>query len=222
MSTSAVFLDTKKAFDTTWHSGLLYKLPKLEFSIILIKLISSFLSQHKFSVSVGCKMFTLKEMWVGVPSCSVLSPTLYNMYVNDVPKTPGVHLVLFAEDTCMYVTDSKEGFVVRKLQHGLSSMETWCEHWNIKRNKDTTQGIYFSHSHRLPKSHLTLNGWNIPFVNSVKYLDVIFDKKVTWRLHIEMIEARTSEHLLEHNPYSKVIDLALTLNWYFIKHSLGV
>jgi hypothetical protein len=25
MSTAAVFLDIKKAFDTTWHSGLLYK-----------------------------------------------------------------------------------------------------------------------------------------------------------------------------------------------------
>jgi hypothetical protein len=39
-------------------------------------------------------------------------------------------------------------------------------------------------------NHLTRNGRNIPFVNSVKYLAVIFDKKVTWRLHIEMIEAK--------------------------------
>jgi hypothetical protein len=37
---------------------------------------------------------------------------------------------------------------------------------------------------------LTLNGGNIPFVNSVKYLGVIFDNKITWRLHIEMIEAK--------------------------------
>jgi hypothetical protein len=35
-----------------------------------------------------------------------------------------------------------------------------------------------------------MNGRNIPFVNSVKYLGVIFDKKVTWRVHIEMIEAK--------------------------------
>jgi hypothetical protein len=50
MSTAAVFLDIEKAFDTTWHSGLLYKLPKLEFSTSLIKLIGSFLSQRKFRV----------------------------------------------------------------------------------------------------------------------------------------------------------------------------
>jgi hypothetical protein len=42
---AAVFLDIEKAFDTTWRSGLLYQLSKLEFSISLIKLIGSFLSQ---------------------------------------------------------------------------------------------------------------------------------------------------------------------------------
>jgi hypothetical protein len=45
MSTAAVFLDNEKAFDTTWHPGLLYKLPKLQFSNNLSKLISSFHSQ---------------------------------------------------------------------------------------------------------------------------------------------------------------------------------
>jgi hypothetical protein len=37
-----VFLDIEKAFDATWHPGLLYKLSELEFPTSLIKLISSF------------------------------------------------------------------------------------------------------------------------------------------------------------------------------------
>jgi hypothetical protein len=36
MFTAAVFLDIEKAFYTTWHSGLLYKLSNLEFSTSLI------------------------------------------------------------------------------------------------------------------------------------------------------------------------------------------
>jgi hypothetical protein len=35
-----------------------------------------------------------------------------------------------------------------------------------------------------------INGRNIPFVNHVKYLGVISDKRITWRLHIEMTEAK--------------------------------
>jgi hypothetical protein len=49
MSTAAVFLDIEKAFDTTWHPGLLYTLSKMHFPTSLIKLISSFLSKRKFS-----------------------------------------------------------------------------------------------------------------------------------------------------------------------------
>jgi len=41
MSTAAVFLDTRIAFDTTLHHGLLYKLPNYNF-----RAISSRLSAH--------------------------------------------------------------------------------------------------------------------------------------------------------------------------------
>jgi hypothetical protein len=40
-----------------------------------------------------------------------------------------------------------------------------------------------------PEAQLTLNGRNIPFVCHMKYLGVLFDKMILWRLHIEMIEA---------------------------------
>jgi hypothetical protein len=190
MSTAVVFLDIEKAFDTTWHYGLLYKLSKLEFSTNLIKLLGSFLSQRKFRVSVEGEMSTPRVMQAGVPQGSVLSPTLFNMYIDDAPQTRGVHLALFADNTCLHATDHKEGFIVRKLQRGLGSLETWCERWNIKIIEDKTQGIYFSRSHRPPESRLTLNGQDIPFVNSAKYLSVTFDRKITWRLHIEMIKAK--------------------------------
>jgi hypothetical protein len=148
MSTAAVSLNIGKAFDATWHTGLLKKLSKFEFLTILIKLIGSFLSQRKFRVSVEGEMLTPREMQAGVLQGLVLSPTLFNMYVNDVPQTHGVHLSLFADDTCLYATVRKENFVVRKLQRGLSSMETCCERWNIKIIAEKTRGIYFTRSRR--------------------------------------------------------------------------
>jgi hypothetical protein len=69
MSTAAVFLAIEKAFDATWHPGLLHKLHKL-------KLISSFLSQLKFRVSVEGEMSVSRYMQAGVPQGSVLSRTL--------------------------------------------------------------------------------------------------------------------------------------------------
>jgi hypothetical protein len=51
-------------------------------------------------------------------------------YINDTPHTPDVYLGLFADDTCIYATDRKEGNVLRKMQRGLSAIETWCDPLN--------------------------------------------------------------------------------------------
>jgi hypothetical protein len=73
-------------------------------------------------------------MQAGMAQGSVLSSTLVNLYSNDGSQTRGVPLALFADDTSLYATDRKEGFIVRKLQRSFSSMEAWCERWNIKIN----------------------------------------------------------------------------------------
>jgi hypothetical protein len=144
------------------------------------------------------------------------------MYINDAPQTPAVYLALFADNTFLYATDRKESFVVRKLHCGLSSMETWCECWNIKINEDKTQGIYLSRSCRPPESHLTLNGRNIPFVNNAKYLSVIFDKKVTWRLHIDMIEAKAFRTFIRIYSLFESERLNTNIKLTSTKHLLGV
>jgi hypothetical protein len=171
----------------TW---LALQLSKLKFSISLIKLIGSFLSQRKFRVSIEGEMSTPRYMQAGVPKGFVLSHTLYNLYINDTPQTTDMNLALFTDDTCLYATDRKEGYVLRKIQRGLDSMAAWCKCWNIKINEDKTWATYFTQRNRPPDSLLTLNGRNSPFVNSVKYLVVLFDKRMTWTLHIQMIEAK--------------------------------
>jgi hypothetical protein len=81
MFTVAMFLDIEKASDTARHSGSLCKLSKLKLSTVLIRLISSFLSQSKFSVSVDGEISVPREMQAGVPQGYVLSLTLYYMYI---------------------------------------------------------------------------------------------------------------------------------------------
>jgi hypothetical protein len=77
--------------------------------------------EQKFRALVKGEMSTLRYMQAGVPQGSVLSPTLYNFYINDILQTHGVHLALSADD-----------YVLRKLQCALNSTAAWCERWNIK------------------------------------------------------------------------------------------
>jgi hypothetical protein len=198
---SCGILGYRKAFDTTWQPGLIYKLSKLQFSTTFIKLISSSVSQRNFTVSVEGEMSTPKYMQAGVPQGSVLSITLYNLYINDTHQTPGVNLALFADDTCLYATDRKQGYVLRKIQRVLNSMATRCEPWNIKINEDKTRAIYFTRRNRPPDILLKFNGRNISFVNSVKCLGVLFDTHGDYPYRGPM--PRPLEHSLEYVPHSK-------------------
>jgi hypothetical protein len=79
VSTVVVLLDIEKAFGTTWHSGLLYKLSVLELSTSLIKLTASFLINKKIKNLVEGEFSTPTKIAVGFPQGSVLAPVLYSL-----------------------------------------------------------------------------------------------------------------------------------------------
>jgi hypothetical protein len=81
MSTAAVFLDIEKAFDKTWHCGLLYKLSELEFSTSLIKLIASLLTNRKFKFLVEGEFPTPRNIAGGVLQGSFLAPIYCTVYI---------------------------------------------------------------------------------------------------------------------------------------------
>jgi hypothetical protein len=57
----------------------------------------------------------------------VISPTLYDLYLNNASISQGVYLALFADGTSMYTTECQDAYVLRMLQRGLNSVESWCE-----------------------------------------------------------------------------------------------
>jgi hypothetical protein len=91
-----------------------------------------------------------------VPRGSVLAPVMYSLYINDGPAAPGVHLTLFADDTCIYATAKHDYRVLNKLQCGLTAVGSWCRRWDIKINEGKPQAIYFSRRRKMPKDDLQL------------------------------------------------------------------
>ena len=86
-STVATLLDISKAYDTTWHTNLVYKLIAMQVPGHLINIINSFLTHPSFRVKVDGAYSEWKPILARIPQGSVLSPMLYNLYTADLSRS---------------------------------------------------------------------------------------------------------------------------------------
>ena len=98
-ATRAVALDISRAFDRVWHAGLLHKLKFYRISGQIFGLISSFLSNRRFRVVLDGK--SSQEYPVKIQG-SILGPTLFLLYINDLPDDVICDIAIYADDTALY------------------------------------------------------------------------------------------------------------------------
>ena len=98
----AVALNISKAFDRVWHAGLLHKLKSYGISGQIFGLISSFLSNRRLRVVLDGKSSQEYPVNAGVPQGSILGPTLFLLYINDLPDDVVCDIAIYADDTTLY------------------------------------------------------------------------------------------------------------------------
>ena len=98
----AVALDISKAFDRVWHADLVHKLKSYGISGQIFSLISSFLSNRRLRVVLDGKSSQEYPVNAGVPQGSILGPTLFLLYINDLPDDVICDIAIYADDTTLY------------------------------------------------------------------------------------------------------------------------
>ena len=103
-STWAVAIDTSKAFNRVWPVGLLPKLKFYGISSQIFGLISSFLSDRWLWVVLDRKSSQEYPVNAGVPQSSIVGPTLFLLYINELPDDFICSIAIDADDTTLYLT----------------------------------------------------------------------------------------------------------------------
>ncbi|GFW94104.1 RNA-directed DNA polymerase from mobile element jockey [Trichonephila clavipes] len=200
--TGAVFLDIQKAFDRVWHTGLLYKLIKINAPPQLILIIKSFLNNRSFAVRVNDTHSSTKQIRAGAPQGALLSPTLFNIYVNDIPKTRQTTVCLYADDTAILTQSTNKNCITHFLHKHLAELEDWYKKWKISINPGKTEAVFFSlgNSTRKPPP-IHVQNHPVPWSRSVNYLGVTLDEHLSFKDHLIKINNKFRALACLYYPY---------------------
>ena len=180
---TGVFLDVKQAFDKVWHHGLLYKIKKI-FPDQLYWILKSYLENRWFQVRIENEFSQFHPIKSGVPQGSILGPFLYSIFTADIPTHDDLFIATYADDTALMVSNSDPDTASNKLQEYLNNTQNWFHKWRIQVNEAKSTHISFT-NRKIISPPVYLNSKQIPYSNSVKYLGMHLDQRLTWKNHIE-------------------------------------
>ena len=114
----------------------------------------------------------------GVPQDSILSPTLFNLFLHNIPTptTQDIKILSYADDITITSTHAQHNKAATNAQHYLNTLQTWLTTNRLKvaPEKSTTTLITnykqeYNHNKLTP---VTLYNTPIPYTNKVKILVV--------------------------------------------------
>ena len=192
-ATGAVALDISKAFDRVWHVGLLHKLKSYGISGQIFGLISSFLSKRRLRVVLDGKSSQEYPVNAGVPQGSILGPTLFLLYINDLPDDVICNIAIYADDTTLYskcdqASDLRQQLeLASELESDLRDTVDWGRKWLVDFNAGKTQLISFDRCKNTGAIDVKMDGSVLEEKTYFKMLWLTFSSKLDWALTLSLL-----------------------------------
>lgn len=181
----AIILDFKKAFDKVPHALLLEKLRLIpDINPTLVNWIQDFLTNRSQQVVLRGEFSKPAPVTSGVPQGSVLGPTLFLLYINDLPVNLTCRVSLYADDTLIYQQINTDNDI-EVFQENINAVEQWSRKWKMPFNTSKCHAMCFGENN-LQQPNYMLDSSPIPWVENTKYLGVILQHNLNFDKHISL------------------------------------
>ncbi|XP_039297911.1 uncharacterized protein LOC111054701 [Nilaparvata lugens] len=187
-----VFCDLSRAFEMVDHELLLSKLKFYGFRGHAEVFLRSYLVDRYQAVKNDCEGSQVLSEWQlvkrGVPQGSILGPTLFNIFINDLSYNVDGKLVLYADDTTILLEGNNYQDVMEKAKIAMQQLNGWFYDNSLKLNLSKTNFIKFSM--RGNENDPAIVGWECPATYKTKFLGIELQANLKWDGHIEKLQKR--------------------------------
>ena len=185
-ATQALVLDISKPFDRVWNAGLLHKLKCCGISGQMFGLISSFFSNRWLLLVLDRKSSQEYPVNAGVTQGSIVGPTLFPLYINDLPDDAICNSAVCADDTTLYSKCDQTSDLWQQLEltsefeFDLRDTVDWGRKWLVDFNVGKTQLVSFDGSNNTGAIDVKIDGSILEEKSSFKMLGLTFSSKLNW------------------------------------------
>ena len=195
MKPAIIFLDIRKAFDTVHHEILIDKLRHYGIGGTALIWISNFLHERYQCTKVGNHISTFLEILCGIPQGSILGPLLFSIFINDLELICNLSIpYLFADDGALLFKDTcRKSFINLKIE--IINVRKWLDVNKLSLNlgKDKTRFMVFDNKVECDK--LIVDNIVIEECKAKKYLGLIVDHDLSFKMHIEYIKKKLGKRI---------------------------
>ena len=197
LSTTGIFIDLSKAFDTIDHNILLSKLEFYGVRGCALEWFKDYLANRQQFTVINKVDSTRRTITHGVPQGSILGPLLFLLYVNDLHNSSSLlSFLLFADDTTIIYSNPSYDSFIRTLNIELIKVSSWFKSNKLSLNASKTKCMFFSKSNKssVSPSAISIDGVPIINVHSTKFLGVILNDRLDWSDHISSVSKTISRN----------------------------
>ena len=209
---NVVCRDVKKAFDKVWHSGLKYKILRLNLPDIFEKILCSFLEERIAKIKIGDYVGPPIRLQSGVPQGSILSPTLYILFIADMPEPgPGCYVVGFADDITQVITypGKSKLMLARRTSEEIKKINDYEKSWKIQTSKEKFKLISIS---ALKPEQVMVDQQAVRFSNTSNILGLNISSRGI-SAHVKLRERKARGQLQQLKRFKKT-DTSIQLHLY--------
>jgi len=124
-----------------------------------------------------------------------LSPLLFDIYLRDIPKYlhHDSNILFYADDIMIYSTSSNPQEAFYSVQNSLNQISNFLRSRDLDLSPEKSQWMIFSRNKIIPDlPTLKIFGSPVPKVNSVRFLGVFLDSKMTEKVHLKYLIRKSS------------------------------